>query len=67
MSGLITWPNLTRHDEIYQRLIDLHSGLDEKQTSRVNARLILLLMNHAGDVEAILQAIDIAGGGRNDP
>lgn len=50
---LITTPNLTRPDESYARLIATHEGLDEAESHALNARLILILMNHIGD-DAVL-------------
>lgn len=44
-------------DGIYQRLIELHQGHSETESMRLNARLILLLINHIGDPEAVLEAI----------
>ena len=61
MAKLITTPNVARPDDLYQALIDLHQGRSEEDSERVNARLILLLANHIGDVEAIGEAIRIAG------
>ena len=61
MAKLITTPNITRPDDLYQALIDLHQGRNEEDSERVNARLILLLANHIGDEEAIREAMAIAG------
>lgn len=61
MSALNTRPNLPDPDTIYQRLIQLHENLDEAQSLKVNARLILALINHIGDRDAVLEAIDLAG------
>ena len=60
MSRLITEPNLRRHDEIYAHLIELHEGRSEKESALLNARLIMLLINHVGDEEAVLEAIALA-------
>lgn len=62
MSALNTHPNLPDVDTIYQRLIQLHDRLDEAQSLRVNARLILTLINHIGDRNAVLEAIELAAG-----
>jgi len=61
MTALINSPNLDDVDGIYQRLIDLHENLTDAQSARVNARLILALINHIGDREAVLGAIALAG------
>jgi hypothetical protein len=48
-------------DGIYQRLIDLHQGRTEAESMRLNARLILLLINQVGDSQTVLEAIARAG------
>jgi hypothetical protein len=63
MSRLVTKPNLVRHDDLYQRLIDVHADLGEADSFRLNARLVLILANHIGDEETIFEAIDLAAGG----
>ncbi|UZW60704.1 DUF2783 domain-containing protein [Lysobacter enzymogenes] len=61
MSALNLQPNLARADEVYQRLIELHRGLDEAASRRADARLVLILINHIGDADTVLEAIDVAG------
>ncbi len=60
MTELITTPNLQRHDELYVRLIAMHEGLSDAECRRLDARLILLLANHIGEHEVIVQAIERA-------
>jgi hypothetical protein len=60
MARLITTPNLTHHDELYEMLIELHRGLDDNRSAIVNAKLIMLLLNHVGDEEVIREALRIA-------
>lgn len=55
--NLVTQPNIADADGIYQQLIDIHYGRSDEDSMRVNARLILLLINHVGDPEAIGEAI----------
>lgn len=62
MGALITKPNLPDVDAVYQALIDLHGGLSKEDSLRVNARLILTLVNHIGDAEVIRAAIGVARG-----
>ncbi len=57
---LITTPNLTRPDETYARLIATHDGLDEAESHALNARLILILMNHIGDDTVLRAAMQLA-------
>ena len=52
--------NLSDPDDIYEALINLHDGLSEEQSRKVNAKLILLLANHIGDQRVIREAIEIA-------
>jgi hypothetical protein len=59
---LITSPNLTRPDESYARLIRTHEGLSEQESHALNARLILILMNHIGDDAVLAEAMRLARG-----
>lgn len=47
-------------DSLYETLVHMHEGLDERQSHLVNARLILLLANHIGDRAVVEQAIRMA-------
>ena len=60
MTALIRHPNLDRGDDIYQQLLAMHDGLDEAQSLKVSARLILALANHIGDSAVVLEAIALA-------
>jgi hypothetical protein len=57
---LITTPNLTRPDESYAQLIATHDGLSEAESHALNARLILILMNHIGDHAVLAEAMQLA-------
>ncbi len=57
---LITAPNLTNTDDIYERLIEAHDGLSDDDSSKLNAKLILLLFNHIGDEKVIFEALTAA-------
>jgi hypothetical protein len=57
---LITTPNLTRPDDSYARLIATHDGLTEAESHALNARLILILMNHIGDDVILAEAMRLA-------
>ncbi len=57
---LMTEPNMTQPDEFYEALIDTHRGLTEEQSRVVNAKLILLLANHIGDMAVLKEAMVIA-------
>ncbi len=57
---LETSPNIPNPDDFYQALIDAHAGLDDARSTALNARLVLLLANHVGDLEALREAIALA-------
>ncbi|MGH8799782.1 MAG: DUF2783 domain-containing protein, partial [Casimicrobiaceae bacterium] len=44
-------PNLPAPDDFYQELIDAHRDLSDAQSALFNARLILLLANHIGNMD----------------
>ena len=47
-------------DDFYQVLIDAHRDLSDEQSQKLNARLILLLANHIGELGILREAIDAA-------
>lgn len=55
-----TQPALRDPDAIYARLIAMHDGKSEAESARLSARLVLLLINHVGDDDIVLEAIDLA-------
>lgn len=75
---LITTPNFgtpgdaplrafTPGDDFYEALIATHRGLDDVQSQRVNARLVLLLANHIGDLRVLREALAAARAGVAGP
>jgi hypothetical protein len=63
MTALNTEPNLALPDDFYAALIDTHRDLDSAQSQVVNARLILLLANHIGDLDVLRDAMRRARAG----
>tara|TARA_R110002095_G_scaffold14856_8_gene18706 strand:- start:900 stop:1124 length:225 start_codon:yes stop_codon:yes gene_type:complete len=47
-------------DDFYEALIDTHLDLTDEQSNQVNARLVLLLANHIGDLDVLRQALEAA-------
>lgn len=47
-------------DDFYEMLIDTHRDLTDEQSALLNARLILLLANHIGDLGVLREAMKIA-------
>ena len=58
--ALTTDPNLEAPDPFYEALIDTHRDLDEAQSNALNARLVLLLANHIGRQDVLIQALKAA-------
>ena len=63
---LNTEPNIAAPDDFYHELIDLHRGLSDEQSVLVNAKLILLLANHIGDMNVLRAAMAAAREGQDD-
>ena len=61
MPKLVTTPNIDRPDDFYAALLALHEGRGKEESDAVNARLILLLANHVGDMDVLREALDAAG------
>ena len=57
MATLNTELNLPAPDDFYEHLIATHRGLSDGQSALVNAKLVLLLANHIGDVSVIKDAL----------
>jgi maleylacetoacetate isomerase len=53
MSDLIDDPNIERPDDFYENLLKLHEGRTREESEAINARLVLLLANHVGDVSVL--------------
>jgi hypothetical protein len=60
MSKLRTDPAPGNPDDLYEALIDARRDLDEAQAAELDAKLVLLLANHIGDLDTIREAIAAA-------
>ena len=78
MSELITTPNLGQPgfkplhafspgDDFYEQLVRTHQGLSDEDSRLLNARLVLLLANHIGDLRVLGQALKAARAGLTTP
>ena len=47
-------------DDFYEALLATHLGLSEAQSALLNAKLILVLANHIGDLDVLRQAMAVA-------
>ena len=52
--------DFTPGDDFYEALIDTHRDLTDEQSALVNAKLILLLSNHVGDIHILREAMALA-------
>jgi hypothetical protein len=52
--------NMADPDALYAAIIEAHGGLSEPESAALNARLVLLLANHIGDVRVLAEALAIA-------
>lgn len=60
MTKLRTESGTADPDALYAALVDAHRDLDEAASARVNAKLVLLLANHVGDLAVVREAIAAA-------
>lgn len=60
MSALVTDDQIAAPDDLYQALVDAHEGLADAESRQMNARLILLLANHIGDLAVLQEAAALA-------
>ena len=65
MSTLNLQPNFTNGDDFYELLLNAHDGLNKEESEALNARLIIVLANHIGDIKVLDQAITLAKGEGN--
>ena len=50
----------TPGDDFYEMLIEAHRDLSDEQSELLNARLVLLLANHLGDLRVLREALAAA-------
>ncbi len=59
-SGKRYFHAFTPGDDFYEALIETHRDLSDEQSAMVNAKLVLLLANHVGDISILRDAMRIA-------
>lgn len=60
MSRLNVEANLANPDAAYEALVEAHRGATDEQSAALNARLVLILANHIGDLSVLKDAIALA-------
>ena len=52
--------DFTPGDDFYEALMDTHRGLSDEQSQLLNAKLVMLLANHIGDLSVVREALALA-------
>ena len=52
--------NFEDADAFYENLLDAHQGLSREQSESLNARLVLVLANQVGNMQALLACLKVA-------
>ena len=60
MNTLNIEPNMKDFDAFYEALIETHRNLLPEKSHEVNAKLVLLLANHIGDINVLKDAMQRA-------
>ncbi len=58
--SLETGSNFSDPDAAFRLLTEAHRGLDIAESAALNARLVLILSNHTGDIQVLREAIALA-------
>ena len=51
-----------QQDDFYNALMDAHTGLSDADSHALNARLVLMMANRIGDLEALTDILTTARG-----
>jgi uncharacterized protein DUF2783 len=62
MSKLMTDSQFPSPDAAYVALVEARRGLAEPEAAALDARLVLILANHIGDLDVLNEAIALAKG-----
>ena len=60
MNRLDLTPRIDDPDGLFEALVEAHRGLDAQASRRLDARIVLLLANHIGQVRIVREAIEVA-------
>lgn len=60
MSKLLTASRFPNPDAAYVALVEARRGLSEAAAADLDARLVLILANHIGDMDVLAEAIRLA-------
>lgn len=57
---LNTQAHMASYDDFYEALLKVHQDLNTEESHALNARLVLLLSNHIGDMAVLTEALQFA-------
>ena len=60
MADLVLDVQFPDPDAAYRLIAMAHRGLDAEASAALNARLVLILANHVGDMNVLEKALDVA-------
>jgi Protein of unknown function (DUF2783) len=60
MAKLVTASRFPDPDEAYVALVEAHRGLAPDASAALNARVVLILANHIGDLDVLKEALALA-------
>jgi hypothetical protein len=64
---LDTRPRLADADALYALLVEAHRGLSAEDSRKLDAKLVLVLANHIGEMAVLREAIALARGASAPP
>ncbi len=59
-ASIATESRFSDPDAAFRLIVEAHRGLTDDQSADLNARLVLILANHIGDISVLRQALDLA-------
>ncbi len=51
--------NISGHDDIYQMIVDLHADGSEEKSQKINAKLIIAMINQIGSEQIVKEIIEM--------
>jgi Zn-dependent M16 (insulinase) family peptidase len=51
--------NISGHDDIYQMIVDLHADGSEEKSQKINAKLIIAMINQIGSEKIVKEIIEM--------
>jgi hypothetical protein len=58
--ALSTRSNFNRPDDAFRAVVEAHRGLSDEQSADLDTALVLILANHIGELDVLVEAIELA-------